>query len=136
MFDYTEINKRGGFILDTELPALAKADSEKMLLVRCNCGRFIAEAKYIERLTSLIDKNGGKFSDYIRDVSIPAEPRRYMAGVQLSDRHLDSIAEKARLSLVFVQCRGLSFCAPAQDVRHFVKVFGQDEPAVGFYMAC
>ena len=76
-----QIQSKGGqFVKDSELVILA-ADPEtrlQMILVRCGCGRFVAPAQDAQHFINIIErdaKNRHLGSDYIRDVSIPANGR-------------------------------------------------------------
>jgi hypothetical protein len=61
--------KNHGFVLDSDLPAIIEENRFQMLLVRCGAGRFVAPAQDIKHFIDIIGREG---SDYVRDVSFPA----------------------------------------------------------------
>ena len=73
----------GGFVRDSELPAIIRADRLCWLLVRCVGCRFSCPAQDISRLLWCIGKGG----ELVRDVSFPAhtidEARAFIAAQQL-----------------------------------------------------
>jgi hypothetical protein len=67
-----KIREQCGFVTDKELPAIIQYSRLQLLLVRCGNGRFLCPAQDVEHFCGIIEKEG---SDYVRDVSLPAEMR-------------------------------------------------------------
>ena len=77
------IEDRGGFLTQEDLPKLEAIDRMMLLLVRCNCGRFLTPAQNVKHFVDLITDHANRVqaetgmlvnanSDYVRDVSIPS----------------------------------------------------------------
>jgi len=65
-------HRRGdGFILDSDLPELAKIDRLFPCLVRCGGCRFTCAVQDVSHLVGIITKEG---SDYVRDISMLMNP--------------------------------------------------------------
>jgi hypothetical protein len=58
-----------GFLNDSEIAAIAECDRLRQLLVRCNCGRFVAAAQDVADFCDIIDGSG---KNWVRDVSLLA----------------------------------------------------------------
>lgn len=63
-----DIRRRGGWVLDAELPVLVRVDRLRQLLVRCGSCRFVAAAQDVGHIIAAIEAHG----DYVRDVSLVA----------------------------------------------------------------
>jgi len=59
-----------GFVQDVDLPQIIAYNRLELLLVRCGCGRFLCPAQDLDHFMGIIKKEG---SDYVRDVSLPAQ---------------------------------------------------------------
>ena len=70
-----------GFLKETDVQAIAADPKTRLtlLLVRCGGGRFLAPADQVQHFIGIIEREAGDKigpgSDYIRDVSIPADNR-------------------------------------------------------------
>jgi hypothetical protein len=77
-----KIEKQGGFLKDTDIPALIAVDRNQLVLVRCNGGRFLCCADNVAHFIGIIEehatlkeeKTGQPMQgDWIRDVSLPVD---------------------------------------------------------------
>jgi len=75
------IEDRGGFLLETEIPDLERIDRLMLILVRCGNGRFLCPAQNVAWFIGIIEEHakfkkketGEEFAgEYVRDVSLPA----------------------------------------------------------------
>jgi hypothetical protein len=77
------IEKRCGYVIEEDLPAIIAYDRLKLLLVRCGNGRFLCAAQDVAHFVALIEEHSdlhkektgyhfGPNTDYVRDISIPA----------------------------------------------------------------
>jgi len=62
--------QNGGFVTDRDLPEIIVENRFQKLLVRCGGGRFIVAAQDAAHFIEIIDREK---SDYVRDVSFPAD---------------------------------------------------------------
>ena len=63
------IDQLGGFLTEGELASLAELDRMRMVLVRCNNGRFLCPAQNVAWFTDLLESTSKEF---VRDISLPA----------------------------------------------------------------
>lgn len=63
------MQKRGGFVTETDLAEIIKEDRFAQLIIRCGCGRMIVAAQDCQHFIDIIEREK---SDYIRDVSFSA----------------------------------------------------------------
>ena len=68
------IDKQGGFLTTAELTALVAADKMRMVLVRCNNGRFLCPAQNVAWFSDLLTSTG---KEWVRDVSLPTSDPIY-----------------------------------------------------------
>lgn len=61
-----------GFMSKEQLQTLALLDPFRQVLVRCGSCRLLVQARDVEHITEIISREG---TDYVRDVSLPAESR-------------------------------------------------------------
>lgn len=65
------LDDRGGFIIDSEVPALIAIDPQLNVLVRCGNNRFVCPVIELAGMFRVINDGKHKDYDYVRDVSIP-----------------------------------------------------------------
>jgi len=61
--------ERGGFIRDTDLPALVESVPDMMVLIRCGCGRYTCRMDQVSDQVKTIEEG----TDYVRDVCLIAD---------------------------------------------------------------
>ena len=66
------LRQNGGFLQEPDIAALAAGESTRLMriLVRCGGGRFTCPAQDVQHFVDIIGRGN---SDYVRDVSIPAD---------------------------------------------------------------
>lgn len=74
-----KIEQQCGFITAEDLPAIVGIDRLMLILVRCNNGRFLTPAQDVSHFLTIIEEhhdlvNDLRKTDYVRDVSLPADP--------------------------------------------------------------
>ena len=69
-----KIDANGGFLTETEIHALAELDRLRLVLVRCNNGRFMCPAQDVEWFSDLIESTG---KEWVRDVALPTADPAY-----------------------------------------------------------
>ncbi len=70
----TAIDEHGGFLRDGDVAVIAQYDRQRLILVRCGCGRFLAPAQNVAHFAAIIEREG---SDYVRDLSLSADDPIY-----------------------------------------------------------
>ncbi len=63
------LKSRGGFMTDVECGWLAHHDAGRMVLVRCNLGRFLCRADQVKGKVADVEKQR---DNWVRDVSLPS----------------------------------------------------------------
>lgn len=67
------VQNHHGFMNETTVVELAKLDRLRLVLVRCNGGRFMCPAQDVEHFVALVESGKHRgHEDYVRDVSLPA----------------------------------------------------------------
>jgi len=98
-------HRRGdGFILDSDLPEIAKIDRLQPCLVRCGGCRFTCAAQDVSHLVGIITKEG---SDYVRDISMlmtppPPKPGPYGSWekAEAAYKELSEIAKATKVPII------------------------------------
>ena len=69
-----KIDAQGGFLNETDINALAELDRMRLVLVRCNNGRFLCPAQNAAWFSDLLESTG---KEWVRDVSLPTSDPMY-----------------------------------------------------------
>ena len=69
-----KIDANGGFLNETDISDLAELDRLRMVLVRCNNGRFLCPAQNVAWFSDLLESTG---KEWVRDMSLPTSDPVY-----------------------------------------------------------
>ena len=70
----TKINAQGGFLNETDINDLAELDRLRLVLVRCNNGRFMCPSQDVAWFSDLLESTG---KEWVRDVALPTSDPVY-----------------------------------------------------------
>lgn len=76
-----KIDAQGGFLNETDINALAELDRMRLVLVRCNNGRFLCPAQNAAWFSDLLESTS---KEWVRDVSLPTSDPMYRGDCETS----------------------------------------------------